>query len=72
MVYYGISLNIGYLDTNDYISTLVAGSVEIPAMLLGHVLLVYGGRRWPLIGTMIICGVTLIFTTFLPNGTCTT
>lgn len=62
MVYYGISLNIGYLDTNDYISTLVAGSVEIPAMLLGHVLLVYGGRRWPLIGTMVVCGVALLLT----------
>lgn len=42
MVYYGLSLGVGSLSNNEYISLSLSGIVEIPSYLMAYVML----DRW--------------------------
>ncbi|XP_072036718.1 organic cation transporter protein-like [Amphiura filiformis] len=69
LIYYGISLNIPNLGTNDYLAFFVSGLVEIPAYMYAiwacqH----FGGRKLNLAGTLLISGVTCLITGFLEPG----
>lgn len=57
LVYYGLMLNLGNIGGNLYINSVLAGAVEIPAVAVSILILLKGGRRWPLALTMIISGV---------------
>ncbi|KAJ3665869.1 hypothetical protein Zmor_001334 [Zophobas morio] len=57
LVYYGLVLNLGNIGGDLYINSVLSGAVEIPAVALSIVILLKGGRRWPLGLTMMLSGV---------------
>ncbi|CAH0559654.1 unnamed protein product [Brassicogethes aeneus] len=59
LVYYGLMLNLGEIGGNLYINSALMGAVEVPAIAVSILILVKGGRRWPLALTMIISGVCI-------------
>jgi MFS family permease len=57
LVYYGLVLNLGNIGGDLYINSILSGAVEIPAVALSILILLKGGRRWPLALTMMLSGV---------------
>ena len=59
-MYYTLSLNSQSLSGNIYVNTALLGVVEIPAILIGAVLISwkYTGRRYTVSMSMVIAGVT--------------
>ncbi|XP_063595666.1 organic cation transporter protein-like [Penaeus indicus] len=68
-VYYGLSLNTGNLGGNDYLNFMISGAVELPAHALTILLLDRVGRRIPLCAFLLLGGVSLLSTMFIPAGT---
>ncbi|XP_047499818.1 organic cation transporter protein-like isoform X1 [Penaeus chinensis] len=68
-VYYGLSLNTGNLGGNDYLNFTISGAVELPAHALTILLLDRVGRRIPLCAFLLLGGVSLLSTMFIPAGT---
>lgn len=68
-VYYGLSLNTGNLGGNDYLNFVISGAVELPAHALTILLLDRVGRRIPLCAFLLLGGVSLLSTMFVPAGT---
>ncbi|XP_042867534.1 organic cation transporter protein-like [Penaeus japonicus] len=68
-VYYGLSLNTGNLGGNDYLNFVISGAVELPAHALTILLLDRVGRRLPLCAFLMLGGVSLLSTMFIPAGT---
>ena len=68
LVYYGLSLNTSNLGGNDYLNFLVSGAVEMPAYALGHICLLYIGRRVPLCASFVVGGVSLLLILAVPQG----
>jgi len=67
--YYGLTMNIGDLAAdNVYLNFTVSGLLEIPSYGLAIVILLYGGRRIPYFGSMLLCGVSLLSISFVPEG----
>ncbi|XP_033166391.1 organic cation transporter protein [Drosophila mauritiana] len=66
-VYYGLSWNTNNLGGNQLVNFLISGGVEIP----GYVLLLFTLNRWGrrsiLCGTMMVAGVSLLATIFVPS-----
>ncbi|XP_017026871.1 organic cation transporter protein [Drosophila kikkawai] len=66
-VYYGLSWNTNNLGGNQLINFMISGAVEIP----GYVLLLFTLNRWGrrsiLCGTMMVAGVSLLATIFVPS-----
>ncbi|KAH8306182.1 hypothetical protein KR018_003604, partial [Drosophila ironensis] len=66
-VYYGLSWNTNNLGGNQLVNFMVSGAVEIP----GYVLLLFTLNRWGrrsiLCGTMLIAGLSLLATIFVPS-----
>ncbi|KAH8247008.1 hypothetical protein KR032_006819 [Drosophila birchii] len=66
-VYYGLSWNTNNLGGNQLVNFMISGAVEIP----GYVLLLFTLNRWGrrsiLCGTMLIAGVSLLATIFVPS-----
>ncbi|XP_017113967.1 organic cation transporter protein [Drosophila elegans] len=65
-VYYGLSWNTNNLGGNQLVNFMISGAVEIP----GYVLLLFTLNRWGrrsiLCGTMMVAGVSLLATIFVP------
>ncbi|XP_050294234.1 organic cation transporter protein-like isoform X2 [Anthonomus grandis grandis] len=57
LVYYGLVLNLGNLGGDLYVNSCLTGLVEVPAVALSILILIKGGRRWPLALTMILSGI---------------
>ncbi|KMZ05519.1 organic cation transporter protein [Drosophila simulans] len=66
-VYYGLSWNTNNLGGNQLVNFMISGGVEIP----GYVLLLFTLNRWGrrsiLCGTMMVAGVSLLATIFVPS-----
>ncbi|XP_016981511.2 organic cation transporter protein [Drosophila rhopaloa] len=66
-VYYGLSWNTNNLGGNQLVNFVISGGVEIP----GYVLLLFTLNRWGrrsiLCGTMVVAGVSLLATIFVPG-----
>lgn len=60
MVYYGLSLNMGNLGTNLYLSVFLNGIAEIPGYALTGTMLNKFGRRTMLISLMLLSGVSCV------------
>uniref|UniRef100_T1JAS4 Major facilitator superfamily (MFS) profile domain-containing protein n=1 Tax=Strigamia maritima TaxID=126957 RepID=T1JAS4_STRMM len=65
-VYYGLSLNTSNLGGNDYFNCLIAALVEFPAYTLCLFTMDYVGRRPLICISMLIGGVCLMVTLFIP------
>ncbi|ROT85873.1 organic cation transporter protein [Penaeus vannamei] len=68
-VYYGLSLNTGNTGREDYLNFVISGAVELPAHALTILLLDRVGRRIPLCAFLLLGGVSLLSTMFVPAGT---
>jgi len=67
--YYGLTMNIGDLAAdNVYLNFAVSGLLEIPSYGLAVVILLYGGRRIPYFGSMLLCGISLLSISLVPEG----
>ncbi|XP_017084198.1 organic cation transporter protein [Drosophila eugracilis] len=66
-VYYGLSWNTNNLGGNQLVNFVISGAVEIPAYTLLLFTLNRWGRRSILCGTMLIAGVSLLATIFVPS-----
>ena len=68
MIYYGVSLYIPRLSGDDYLNSFISGLVEIPGYLIAQLSILYLGRRWPLVITMLLAGLALLGTMAVPEG----
>lgn len=67
-VYYGLSLNAANFNLNKYVYMVVVGATQLPAYLfVGHIIKWFG-RIKPTVITFIVCGVTVLVLSFIPNG----
>ncbi|XP_038066340.1 organic cation transporter protein-like [Patiria miniata] len=69
LVYYGLSLSIPNLVSDDYIAFLISAAVEIPAYIVAVVYIEKLGRRPNLGSTMVAGGVACVVTIFMEPGT---
>ncbi|XP_054750637.2 organic cation transporter protein-like [Lytechinus pictus] len=68
VVYYGISMSTDQLGVNKYIAFAIAGAVEIPACFCVIHPIERWGRRPVYIFFMILSGVAILATIFIPYG----
>nr|XP_053631352.1 organic cation transporter protein-like [Cherax quadricarinatus] len=66
-VYYGLSLNTGNLGGNAYLNFVISGAVELPALAITILLLDRVGRRIPLCFFLVMGGLVLVSTMFIPK-----
>lgn len=66
-VYYGFSFNTSNLGGNDYINFGLAATVEFPAYTICMLTLDRYGRRIPLSTALILSGISLLITPFVPS-----
>jgi len=57
LVYYGLSLNVGNLNTDLYVTTAISASVEFPGCLAGAWLIQKFGRKIGLFVTIFLAGI---------------
>ncbi len=67
--YYGVTFNSPNLGGSDHLNFFLSGLVEIPAYIVCPIVLDRLGRRWPLCGSLVLCGLTLLCTVPVPPGT---
>ena len=65
MVYYGLSLSIPNLASDDYLAFFISGAIEIPAYILAMLFIERFGRRVNLGSTLVVGGVACIGTIFI-------
>nr|CAA73031.1 putative organic cation transporter [Drosophila melanogaster] len=66
-VYYGLSWNTNNLGGNQLVNFMISGPVEIPGYTLLFFTLNRWGRRSILCGTMMVAGISLLATIFVPS-----
>eukprot|EP00099_Drosophila_melanogaster_P010148 NP_001262908.1 organic cation transporter, isoform B [Drosophila melanogaster] len=66
-VYYGLSWNTNNLGGNQLVNFMISGAVEIPGYTLLLFTLNRWGRRSILCGTMMVAGISLLATIFVPS-----
>lgn len=71
MTYYGLSWNAIDLGSNIYLNFIISGLVEFPAYTFLILALDRFGRKKILSGSMMLTGLTLFASIFVPKGTCT-
>ncbi|XP_014247403.1 organic cation transporter protein isoform X2 [Cimex lectularius] len=65
--YYGLSWNTSNLGGNEYVNFIISGAVEVPAYLFLIFTLDKWGRKIILCGAMIVSGICLLGTVFVPK-----
>ena len=68
LCYYGLTFASTSIGSNEYASFALSLLVEVPAVILGHIITVNIGRKVPLILSMILGGVCLISTLAFDSG----
>lgn len=67
LVYYGLGMNAVTLDGNKYINFVFVSLAEIPGYLITYYVMEKWGRRWPLCGSLLVCGLACIGSQFMPD-----
>lgn len=67
LVYYGLGMNAVTLDGNKYINFMFVSLAEIPGYLITYYVMEKWGRRWPLCGSLLACGLACIGSQFMPD-----
>uniref|UniRef100_A0A069DW20 Putative synaptic vesicle transporter svop n=1 Tax=Panstrongylus megistus TaxID=65343 RepID=A0A069DW20_9HEMI len=65
--YYGLSWNTSNLGGNEYLNFVISGAVEVPAYTFLILTLDKWGRKLILCGAMILAGLCLLATVFVPH-----
>ncbi|XP_055855557.1 solute carrier family 22 member 3-like [Episyrphus balteatus] len=68
LVYYGLSLNAVSLGGNKYDNFIYISLIEIPGFLIPFLTMDRYGRRYSLFGYLVICGICIGATIFIPSG----
>lgn len=66
--YYGVVLGSTNLLENKYVSYIVVGLAEIPGVILALFILDRIGRRMTVGGTLLICGIAIVTSSFLAKS----
>ncbi|XP_050996239.1 solute carrier family 22 member 13 [Acomys russatus] len=67
MVYYGLSFQVGDFGLDIYLTQLIFGVVEVPARLSSILIMEKLGRKWSLLGALMLAGVMCIIIIFIPG-----
>lgn len=67
-VFYGLSVNSTSMSGNKYINFALVSLVEIPGYTIAWVSIQKIGRRFSLVGSLLLCGLTCTLTLFVPSG----
>lgn len=65
-VYYGLSVNSTSMSGDKYINFALVSLIEIPGYTLAWVSIRHCGRRFSLVGSLLLCGLTCGLTILLP------
>lgn len=68
MVYWGMSLMSTQLHSDRYIGYFASGLIEIPAGIMGPLLLIKFGRKTVMFISQILCAVSFFCVPLLPDG----
>jgi len=68
LAYYGLSWSTGNLGGNDYLNFCLSGIMEFPGYGLLLFTLNRYGRKFTLCGALLVGGVALLLTLFVPPG----
>ncbi|XP_031621225.1 organic cation transporter protein [Contarinia nasturtii] len=68
LVYYGLILNMNSFDGNVYLNSALAGLVELPAIGIAIIIIMWVGKKWILFSTMFCAGVSCLCITFIGNN----
>lgn len=66
--YYCVILGSTNIHTNKYLSFIIVALAEIPGALFALLIMDRGGRRITVGGTLLLCGVSIIVTSFMSEG----
>ncbi|XP_050996359.1 solute carrier family 22 member 13-like [Acomys russatus] len=67
MVYYGLGFQVGDFGLDIYLTQLIFGVVEVPARLSSILIMEKLGRKWSLLGALMLAGVMCIIIIFIPG-----
>lgn len=70
MVYWGMSLMSTQLHSDRFIGYFASGLIEIPAGIMGPLLLLRLGRKTVIVISQILCAVSFFCVPLLPDGEC--
>lgn len=66
LIYFGMTIQSVALAGDKYVNFIVVNAVEIPGILLSSVLMEWIGRKWSLIGSLIVTCVACVATELIP------
>ncbi|XP_076443334.1 organic cation transporter protein-like [Babylonia areolata] len=67
LAYFGISFFTPLLNGDKYLNTFISGVVEVPAYIVCIICNRKIGRRWPILGFLLICAAGNIAVIFIPD-----
>lgn len=67
LIYFGMTIQSVALAGDKYVNFIFVNAVEIPAILLSSVMMEWFGRKWSLIGSLLLTFVACIATEFIPE-----
>lgn len=65
--YYCVILGSTNIQTNKYLSFVIVALAEIPGALFALVIMDRGGRRITVGGTLFVCGISILASSFMPR-----
>lgn len=68
VAYYGLAMDLHKFGLNLYLVQALFGIIDIPAMLLATITMIYVGRRATVASFLIVAGLTVIANMFVPEG----
>lgn len=68
LVYYGLSLALSSLGGNVRINIFISGAVDMLAQMLAFPAVTFMGRVLPFAGSLVMAGITLLFTILIEPG----
>ncbi|XP_062053751.1 solute carrier family 22 member 20 [Lepus europaeus] len=68
VAYYGLAMDLHKFGLNLYLVQALFGIIDIPAMLLATITMIYVGRRATVASFLIVAGLTVIANMFVPEA----
>ncbi|XP_072494988.1 solute carrier family 22 member 6-like [Notamacropus eugenii] len=65
--YYGLVMDLQYFGTNIYLTQVIFGAVDLPAKLIGFLVINYFGRRPAQMASLTLAGISILVNTLVPK-----
>ncbi|XP_036619748.1 solute carrier family 22 member 6-like isoform X2 [Trichosurus vulpecula] len=65
--YYGLVMDLQYFGTNIYLTQVIFGAVDLPAKLIGFLVINYLGRRPAQMASLLVAGISILVNTLVPK-----